>query len=235
MQTKGEKENVEKIFVQDEMDVEVGSMTTSDLSGQISPDNTSAIQQSQSADGDLQQAVEPTHDYDDIQAQPICAQENDEGGEKPDTYNEKSDCGQDNEDKLPLYQSPDWKTKTDKFFEEYPSAKRWAEQIGRTIADDNQLARNENCLEIALARVLSDNYLTPQEMIQNRDFVEQYVLTNEQIKSKIIDEYIQSLEQNRPPKSMMGRGQIILSPPNKPKSIEEAGEIIKKMLVNRRI
>lgn len=262
--TQGEYQNVEKIFVQNEMDAEVGSVApTSENAEQT----TANIEPTKSEQDNLREAQgvalamqvsTPNSTYQTTSNQDKQSRESEEAssqvekggentqeqnaennvgeGEKPDTYNEKSNCEQDIEpSQTPIYQRQEWKDKTDNFFESYPVARSFAVEIGKEIADDDQLARNESCLEIALAKVLSKAYISPQEMILNKDFVDKYVLTNEQIKSTIIDGYIQSLERNSPPKSMMGRGQIILSPPNRPKSIEEAGEIIKKMLTNRRI
>lgn len=266
--TQGEYQNVEKIFVQNEMDAEVGSVISSTEKASQDVDETTQTKQMQSKQSDKENLHNPMQDiaresqnaaldsttdktsndetqcderertaFANVENGDEKAQtKNAEGGEKPDTYNEKSNCEQDEQsNRQPIYERQEWKDRTDNFFESYPLARSFAVEIGKEIAGDDQLARNESCLEIALAKVLSKAYISPQEMILNKDFVDRYVLTNEQIKSTIIDGYIQSLEQNSPPKSMMGRGQIILSPPNKPKSIEEAGEIIKKMLINRRI
>lgn len=263
--TQGEYQNVEEIFVQNEVDAEVGSV---DPTSEIAEQTKADIAPTKSGQENLQEAqgvaltmevstpnsTEQTTSNQDKQSQESeerassqvekdgentheqNAENNVDEGEKLDTYNEKSNREQDKQSNLqPIYEQEQWKDRTDNFFESYPLARSFAVEIGKEIAGDDQLARNESCLEIALAKVLSKAYVSPREMIQNKDFVDKYVLTNEQIKSTIIDGYIQSLEQNSPPKSMMGRGQIILSPPNKPKSIEEAGEIIKKMLINRRI
>jgi hypothetical protein len=43
------------------------------------------------------------------------------------------------------------------------------------------------------------------------------------------------LENSRPPKAISSRGKITLTPPDRPKSIAEAGNVIKSMLKNRRI
>ncbi|MGN0789022.1 MAG: hypothetical protein ACI4MY_03710 [Christensenellales bacterium] len=255
---------MEEIFVQDEMDVEMGSVTPSSdveqskanitptkseqenwqelqgvtltmaVSTPNSTEQTTSNQDSQSRESEERASSQVEKGGENTQEQ--NAENNVGEGEKPDTYNEKSNRKQDEtSNRQPIYEQGRWKDRTDDFFESYPIARSFAVEIGKEIAGDEQLARNESCLEIALAKVLSKAYVSPREMILNKDFVDKYVLTNEQIKSTIIDGYIQSLERNSPPKSMMGRGQIILSPPNKPKSIEEAGEIIKKMLINRRI
>ncbi|MGN0797077.1 MAG: hypothetical protein ACI4M5_02620, partial [Christensenellales bacterium] len=259
--TQGEYQNVEEIFVQNEVDAEVGSVTpTSEKAEQtkanITPTNSEqeSLQEGQNTliediIATLNSAEQRTSNQDmqSKESEKIASEQVDDGsdntneqnsennvggGKKPDTYNEKSNCERDIEpSQTPLYQRQEWKDKTDNFLQSYPIARSFAVEIGKVIAGDDQLARNESCLEIALAKVLSKAYISPQDMILNKDFVDKYVLTNEQIKSTIIDGYIQSLERNSPPKSMMGRGQIILSPPNKPKSIEEAGEIIKKMLI----
>lgn len=149
--------------------------------------------------------------------------------EKLDTYQQNAI-----EEKLAEYEKDEWQDKTRRFLENYPLGVSFVEQIGDEIAKDDTLSHNPNCLEIALARVLSKAYMSPKDIINNQDFRQKYVYENKEIKSVIIDKYLQSLDERKPPATMEIGGQILFVPPDKPKSIDEAGEIVRKMLKNRR-
>ncbi len=134
----------------------------------------------------------------------------------------------------PEYSKGEWQDKTRRFLEDYPLGRSFVEQIGEEIARDDTLSHNSNCLEIALARVLSKAYMSPKDIINNQEFREKFVYDNVEIKSVIIDKYLRSLDEQKPPATMESGGQILFVPPDKPKSIDEAGELVRKMLKNRR-
>ena len=148
--------------------------------------------------------------------------------------------GEGNEDtpkeiKTAVYEEESWQNKVEEFFEKYPVAKGFASMIGEQIVGDEQLSHDANCLEKALARVFDKVYVPPKELVKNQEFLEKYVYQDENIKNAIIERYLQDLENTRPPKSISSRGKITLTPPDRPKSIAEAGNVIKSMLNNRRI
>lgn len=134
-----------------------------------------------------------------------------------------------------IFMSQSWQEKVDSFMQSFPKSQQYVSLIGQEIINDLSLQSNENCLEIAYARVMNNLYTPPCEIINDQDFREKYVFNNKEITSKIIENYLINLESNKPPKSILTRGQIVLTPPDKPRSIEEAGKVIKNMLHNRRI
>lgn len=133
------------------------------------------------------------------------------------------------------YEADGWQAKVEEFFAAYPTAKGFASMIGEQIVSDETLARDENCLEKALARVFDKVYVPPKDLVKDQEFLEKYVYSDENIKSVIVERYLDELENSRPPRSISSRGKITLTPPDKPKSIAEAGNLIKTMLNNRRI
>lgn len=135
----------------------------------------------------------------------------------------------------PVFEQAGWKEKVQDFLQRYPIAKDFASDIGRIIAQDSQLASDENCLERALAATLAASYVSPRKLASDEEFLSKYVLNNQIVKDRIIEEYFEQLQQNRPPKSISSGGQMTIAPPSRPKSIAEAGSVIKAMLTNRRI
>ena len=134
-----------------------------------------------------------------------------------------------------VYEREGWQAKVEEFFKTYPVAKGFASMIGEQIVADPLLSNDEHCLEKALARVFDKVYVPPKDLIRNQEFLENYVYKDETIKNAIVERYLEALEKSRPPKAISSRGKITLTPPDKPKSIAEAGSLIKSMLNNRRI
>lgn len=139
------------------------------------------------------------------------------------------------DENMPVYEQVGWKDKVQRFLRDYPIAKNFAEQIGREIAKDKGLSLDASCLEKALAITLAKEYVAPDKLAEDEEFLQKYILCNESIKDRIIDGYFESLQQNLPPRSISSRGQMTITPPSKPKSIAEAGSVIRAMLNNRRI
>lgn len=148
--------------------------------------------------------------------------------------------GEDNNDtpkneNAPIFEQVGWKAKVQQFLQAYPIAKDFSTQIGKIIADSKELSQDENCLEKALATALANAYVSPQKLACDEDFLQKYVFSNETIKDRIIQDYLDNLQRNLPPKSISSRGQITLTPPSRPTSIAEAGNVFKAMFNNRRI
>lgn len=138
-------------------------------------------------------------------------------------------------EKLSVFEQVGWKAKVQDFLQAYPIAKDFSSQIGRIIADSSELSQDENCLEKALATALAKAYISPEKLAGDEEFLQKYVFANQALKDRIIQEYLDSLQQNLPPKSISSRGQITLTPPSRPTSIAEAGNVFKAMFNNRRI
>ncbi|MDE6604425.1 MAG: hypothetical protein K2K85_00185 [Clostridia bacterium] len=136
---------------------------------------------------------------------------------------------------ISVFEQVGWNEKVRDFLQAYPIAKDFAAQIGRIIANSEQLSQDENCLEKALATALAGAYVSPEKLATDEEFLQKYVFGNQSLKDRIIQEYLDGLQQNLPPKSISARGQITLTPPSKPTSIAEAGNVFKAMFNNRRI
>lgn len=130
----------------------------------------------------------------------------------------------------PLYQGKDWQIQVADFVSKYPMAQEFSEEIAKLIMTDDALARDKQCLTLALNRVLADKYRHPKDLIGDKDFIDNYVMSDSVIKDKIISDYLDNLSNHRPPELIHKKGEIPLVPPHRPKSIEEAGELATKLL-----
>lgn len=134
-----------------------------------------------------------------------------------------------------VFEEGDWGDRVTDFMATYPIAKNFAKMIGEEIVKDKALHNDKNCLEKALCRVFVKVYVEPQELAKDQKFLDAYILNDENIKKAIIDNYLDELQSKMPPKAMSSRGQMTITPPDRPKSIAQAGAVIKAMLTNRRI
>lgn len=139
------------------------------------------------------------------------------------------------DNKKAVFDDEKWQDKVNAFFNTYPVAKEFANAIGREIIEDKDLQTQEDCLEKALLRVLCKEYISPQKLASDENFLREYIYPSESVRQVIVDDYLDGIEKSMPPKSISSRGQITLTPPSRPKSIAEAGAVIRTMLNNRRI
>lgn len=133
----------------------------------------------------------------------------------------------------PLYLMEDWQVKVAEFTRANPAAAEYSEDIANELIKDESLAKDNNCLNIALQRVLASKYRAPEQIVKDSEFIEKYIINNESIRTRIIDEYLSSLNSNNLPELIARKGEVSLSPPARPRSIEEAGEMAKKILIRR--
>lgn len=123
----------------------------------------------------------------------------------------------------PFKSEEDWKAAVDKFFTETPSAKAFAKDIANEIIEHPELKRDKNCLSIALTRTLVNKFRTPEQLIEDGQFLNDYVLKSQRIKDAVIANYLQELRDGEPPLTLGGGGMQFATSPKMPKTIEEAG------------
>lgn len=125
--------------------------------------------------------------------------------------------------------------KKEVFLNNYPNAVGFAKEICEEILSSQDMISQEDCFEKAYLKVLSKNYKTANDYVQDETFKEKYIYQNNEIKQKIVTDYLKELQSNRPPKSISSGGTFTIAPPDRPASIREAGKIMEKLLANRRI
>lgn len=125
--------------------------------------------------------------------------------------------------------------KKEMFLNNYPNAVGFAKEICEEILSSQDMISQEDCFEKAYLNVLSKNYKTANDYVQDETFKEKYIYQNNEIKQKIVTDYLKELQSNRPPKSISSGGTFTIAPPDRPASIREAGKIMEKLLANRRI
>lgn len=121
-----------------------------------------------------------------------------------------------------------WKASVDKFFEQTPSAKVFAKDIAKKIIDNPMLKDDPNCLQIALNQVLIDKFRTPEQLVNDGQFLDEYVFSSNAIRDKIIARYLDDVRGGQPPITLVDGGLGTVAPNCRPKSIQEAGYMFLK-------
>ena len=116
-----------------------------------------------------------------------------------------------------------WKEAADKFFEKTPTAKPFAREIASKIMEEPSLKNDKDCFNVALTKVLLDKFRTPEQLMQDGQFLNDYVLSSDKVKSAVIEEYLRTLRAGQPPKTLADDGLACVSLARKPKTVEEAG------------
>lgn len=121
-----------------------------------------------------------------------------------------------------------WKEAVEKFFEKIPSAKNFAKDIACKIMEEPELKRDKNCLNIALTRVLADKFQSPEELMQDGQFLEKYVFGSKDVQDRIIETYLKGVRNGQPPVTLVESGTQCVAPSLKPRNIQEAGMLFLK-------
>ncbi len=133
-------------------------------------------------------------------------------------------------EKAPIYTRDDWESKVSDFFEKNEDAKAFSSQIANKLIEDDALAKKDNALELAWAKVASKNYIAPEKLVENDDFLQQYVLNNEKVKNAVLKNVANQIQQAPTVlSSSMKGGMTGLYKPQAAKTLSEAKEIVRKL------
>lgn len=131
----------------------------------------------------------------------------------------------------PIYNRPDWQEKVSDFLQKNQAAQQYTEQIGQIIMQDDSLATNDSALEIAFAKVASQQFVSPNKLIEDDAFVEDYVLKSDKVKNAVLELFVKQLEQNKPPVVIGQNGQstqVLYKTPTA-YTLDQAKDIVKQM------
>ena len=123
-----------------------------------------------------------------------------------------------------------WNQNIGEFLQSHKNANSLVEEITNEIMKDEELKCSPDGLEKAYAKVIEDKFVPYEELVKSQDFLNKYVYSNDEIKNKIIKEYVSSLQVNQSPINVTNSGYnggVAMS--QKFGSLEEAGKFVEKM------
>lgn len=123
-----------------------------------------------------------------------------------------------------------WKNKLENFLQTHENAKDMIEDITNEMINDDGLAENEDALEKAYMSVMEKNYKSADSLAKSEEFLNKYIYSNDEIKNKIIKDYVSSLQDIKSPIEVTSMGQIggIATTP-KFENLEDASKFVKNM------
>lgn len=134
----------------------------------------------------------------------------------------------------PIYKTQDWQQKVSDFLSSHSEAKPFASEISQKIIENPSLCSGENALNLAWAEIISKKYKPVEELLSDDKFVNEYVLNNEQIKKKVLEDYINNLRQGKlPPIQTSHMGKYAFQTQKKANTLSEAKQLVEDMFKNK--
>ena len=134
----------------------------------------------------------------------------------------------------PLYERENWSEIVADFLSSNEDAKPYSKEICNEIMEHKEEYLEEKSLEKAYAKVLRRHFVKPEEIANNGEFIQNYVLNSDEIKNKVMELYLKELSENKPPRVISSSfgGQTLTSKQPLPKNLEEAKAFVKQMIEN---
>lgn len=121
-------------------------------------------------------------------------------------------------------------TTIDEIFQEYSITKPLKEKLRDNLVNiDGEVSKQ--LAEQTLLKLLADNYVTPQELVKDKEFLSNHIFNNNEIKDAIVKDYLEKLKSVPNIKVATNfNSSVIATPPNKVKTIKEAGSIARSII-----
>lgn len=132
---------------------------------------------------------------------------------------------------IPVYERTDWTEKVGAFLQKNKQAQPFAKDIASLLMQDKELAKSDSALDVAFAKVVSQSFVAPAQVVEDDKFVNEYVLTSEKIKNAVMNLYLKELQNNKAPSVLNDRtrtSQVLYKVPQA-NSLSEAKDIVKQM------
>ncbi len=115
--------------------------------------------------------------------------------------------------------------RVDEFISKFEIVKPFKSALKESLSQNEEADIKEEAI-----RLISKSYKTAQEFSQDEEFLNNYIFSNQEIKDKIVKDYLSKITQNSPIKVDGGASNITLSPPKVPTTILEAGKLAKSII-----
>jgi len=124
--------------------------------------------------------------------------------------------------------------KIDEAIKELTENHNIAQQFSKQIKDAVKNIDAQNYSQMVseeLLKNLEQNYKSASDLINDEQFLQQYVYSNSNIRENIIRDYLTNLKNTTPTRVMSNISSAIpISPPNIPSTIQEAGKLAKNII-----
>ena len=132
------------------------------------------------------------------------------------------------EKSVPEFEKETWEESVKTFFSNNPLAKDYIAEISEVLLNDEEVSKQPNSLQVALTKVLANKFVPYDKLVCDEEFLQKYIYSNSKISQKIINNYLDGLQQNKamPLISSVSGSGTFSSPVKKPKTIKDAGKMV---------
>ena len=122
-----------------------------------------------------------------------------------------------------------WSNKLEGFLQSHKNANAFVEEITDEIIKDDNLKNSEDALDKAYMRVMEKKFVPQEDLSKDQEFLDKYIYSNDDIKNKIIKEYVNSLQTIKNPVTISTGhyGSVAQSP--KFNSLDDANKFVENM------
>jgi hypothetical protein len=99
-----------------------------------------------------------------------------------------------------------WNKNIGEFLQSHKNASDLVEEIANELVNDDCLKVSEDGLEKAYMRVIEKKFVPHNELVNDQEFLEKFIYSNDNIKNKIIKEYVSSLQSHKNPITISNEG-----------------------------
>ena len=115
--------------------------------------------------------------------------------------------------------------KVDEFVTKFESVKPFSSALKESLTNNENLN-----LETEALKLMSSSYKQAADYAEDEEFLNNYIYSNDQIKEKIVKDYLKNITQNSPIKFSSSANNLALTPPSVPTTIKEAGALAKSII-----
>ncbi len=127
-----------------------------------------------------------------------------------------------------------WKEQLDNFLEKNQDAKAFSKEIAKEVMENKELENMENGWELAFNRVLAKKYKSSEQLVEDEDFLNDYVYSSEKIKNKILFDYLAGVNTNKVAPIVLtnSSSSVAFSGGEQVKTLHDAKSVLEKMLLS---
>ena len=129
----------------------------------------------------------------------------------------------------PVYNSDTWKDDVSAFLTQNEEAKAYANEIANEIMNDKRLQLSPDALELAWARIMKREYALPKNLAQNDDFINNQILSQENVKERVLNEYFTNIQKTKTPPVIARSGVVATLAEKEPTNLAEAKLLVEKL------
>jgi len=117
--------------------------------------------------------------------------------------------------------------KVEEFITKFEKAKPFSSALKESLNNNQNLNLGEEAFKL-----IANNYKSAEDYVNDSEFLNNYIFSNQEIKDKIVKDYLSQITQNSPIK-MQSSANITLTPPKVPTTIQEAGKMAKTIIKHK--